>query len=581
MQRFLTEGELAEINRLLEDVPSPVTLDDLWIQTKEGTEINFGANLNEPQKIALDGIAPRWKEGDYTLSEGGRDIILKARQEGMTTLLLGVCFCNVCNQSNRNAVFIADLDENAETAFQKVSHFWEKLPEHKRPRKRFSNRKELVLRDNKSSFRVLTAGGGRVGQSRTIHFLHCSEVSNWPGAPETAPGLFQAVPASGYIAMETTAKGDGDYDEQTGEYVGGRGAFFAVEYKRAKASKSGYRAIFLPWHKMQEYRRKPPEWFIESEILREADNADEAPLDRRRLFARYGDESALVQRFGLDLWQLWWRRCKVDEPGMGLVMFRQEYPSDEPEAFAASGQRFVPLFDPLVGGAHVVPYRSLEQLTELYGAPDEIVGGYDWGKSSPYAFELIARWNTGIRRREILDECGGPGKTEEEHAVEIKAVIEGRGLRVASVPIFADPSIFGSENEKRRTGEYIEDKLKRAGLKLYRAINDRKTTHAGVRDLVNTPGRLAIQVQCQGLITSMGALETDPKNPEFWVEGGKDHYPDAGVRYGCQSEIPEEAPKTTAIPYGAILSSGPVGGAKLTRPTGIKMPGSLLGTSRK
>lgn len=546
---YLTQAEIAELDRLLIDVPSPVTLDDLWIQTKEGTQINFGANLNEPQRIALDSIAPGWKEGDLTLRPGGREIILKARQEGMTTLLLAVFFCNICNHGDRNAVFIADLDENAETAFQKVLHFWEKLPEHKRPKKRYSSRKELVLANNKSSFRVLTAGGGRVGQSRTIHFLHCSEVSNWPGAQETAPGLFQAVPASGYIAMETTAKGDGEYDEERGEYIGGRGAFFAVEYKRAQAKKSGYNAIFLPWHKMHEYRRTPPDWFTEREVTTEADNQEEADLARRRLFARYGDESALVKRFGLDLPQLWWRRCKIDEPGMGLIMFRQEYPSDEAEAFAASGQRFVPLFDPMLGGAHVVPYRSLEELTALYGPPDEIVGGYDWGKSSPYAFELIARWNSGVRRREMLDECGGPNKTEEEHAAEIIKVIEGRGLKVSSVPIFCDPSIFGSPNEKNRTGEYIEDKLKRAGLLIYRAINDRKTTHAGVRDLVNSPGRLAIQVQCQELIRAITTLEADPKNPEVWVEGGKDHYPDAGLRYGAQSEIPpEDAGRSIAMP---------------------------------
>ncbi|MBB6053263.1 hypothetical protein [Armatimonas rosea] len=540
---------------------NPITLFDLWIQVKDGPPINLGANLNEPQKIALDYLAPGWREGDYTLARGARLTFLKGRQEGMTTLILALCFCHVCNVSDQNAVFIADDASNSETAFGKIAYFWEHLPEEKRPKRKYSSRKELVLASNDSTFRILTAGAGRVGQSRTIHILHCSEVSNWPNAVETTPGLLQSIPSSGFIAFETTAKGDGEYDEQTNEYLGGKGAFFAVEYKRAKAGKNGYTAIFLPWHKMREYRRTPPEWYTQENLVSIEDNADEAPVERRRLYARFGDERSLVIRFGLDLHQLWWRRCKIEEPGMGLLMFRQEYPCDEEEAFAVSGQRFVPLFDTQPGGMHVVPYRSLEELTELYGAPDEIVGGYDWGKSSPYAFELIARWNSGIRRREILDECGGPNKTEEEHAAEIIKVLEGRGLKPHQVPIFCDPSIFGSENEKRRTGEYIEDKLKRGGLKIYRAINDRATTHPGVRDLVNTPGRLAIQVQCQGLITSLASLETDPKNPEFWVEGGKDHYPDAGVRYGCQSEIPEEQNKVVGINPAAILSgSGKVGG---------------------
>lgn len=578
MQQYLTADELDEINRLLEDVPSPVTLDDLWIQTKEGTEINFGANLNEPQKIALDDIAPRWQEGDFTLRTGGREIILKARQEGMTTLLLGVFFCNVCNHPNRNAVFIADLDENAETAFQKVSHFWERLPEDKRPRKRFSNRKELVLRDNKSSFRVLTAGGGRVGQSRTIHFLHCSEVSNWPSAQETAPGLFQAVPASGYIGMETTAKGDGEYDEQTGEYIGGRGAFFAVEYKRAKAGKSGYNPIFLPWHKMAEYRRKPPERFErgeelgKSQVTCEADSRDGAPLERRRLFARYGDEAALALRFGLDLSQLWWRRCKIDEPGMGLVMFRQEYPSDEAEAFAASGQRFFPLFDPLPGAGWVYEPKTIEEIVAEWGQYNELVLGYDWGKSSPYSCHLIARWKDG--RRWILDECYGPGKSEDEQADAIKEMLKRWSLKPVDLPMFCDPSIFGPEKEDKRTGEYTEDKLRKAGLvRLLKAINDRPTTHSQAKDWLSTPGLLRISQACFQLIREIPTTEVDPKQVECWLEGGRDHAKDSGLRYGCQSEIPAEAiGSAPALPVlgGTSRSGVPT----RTRPSSIFVGGN-------
>lgn len=522
--------------------------------------ISLGQNLNAAQIEALNDACPLWRTGDYTVRFGWRGIILKGRQMGITTVFLAVWLINVCSRADINAVFIADDDTNSTVAFERVRLMWENLPDEKRPPKRYSNRAELMFSDNRSTFRILTAGSGTPGRSRTVHLLHGSETAFWNNAGTTSSGLFQSVPQpdlGGTILLESTANGTGDLNEETGEYSGGKGAFFAVSYRHAKEERSGFQAVFLPWFLMEEYQAEPvpgTRW------TRDEDGREGAPPELARLFRRYGNEEDLAKKFKLTDRQLTWRRKKIDEPGMGLAKFRREYPCDDVEAFATSGQRFFSMWDELT---HTRSYTSIEDLEEMYGPVDHYRGGLDWGKSAPFAFHLAAVFGKGKKRRfEVLEECYAPGKTEDEMADMMIAAMERRNLKPAKVPVFGDPSIFPPKAESARVGEYISDKLEAKGLRMYRAPNGHKTTNSAAKDVL-TENRYVVQKTCPNLIRTIPLLVVSATDPETFADG-EDHAPDAGLRYLVNGEEPPKSAVVAAIPTvgGTNRSGSPKQGAR-------------------
>ena len=71
------------------------------------------------------------------------------------------------------------------------------------------------------------------------------------------------------------------------------------------------------------------------------------------------EEDELVEKYGLDVDQLYWRRLKIQESGP--VKFRQEYPADPEEAFIASGSNVF----------------SIEKLNELVPETPSAIREYD------------------------------------------------------------------------------------------------------------------------------------------------------------------------------------------------------------
>src|ERR1041385_3092162 len=83
------------------DAARRVQLSDLWIQTKDQRFIPLAPNA--VQEALLDGVAPKWRDGDYTLT-GIRKIILKARQFGYSKIILALLFLATANNSDVNTV---------------------------------------------------------------------------------------------------------------------------------------------------------------------------------------------------------------------------------------------------------------------------------------------------------------------------------------------------------------------------------------------------------------------------------------------------------------------------------------------
>lgn len=286
-----------------------VTFDDLYIRTKDKKIVQF--KPNPVQERYLDQICPRWRDGDYSMT-GKREILLKARQFGFSTLIAAIFFCDTLNTPNTQTVVIAHDAETSVRLFDMVKRFYDHLPEHKKPKTKYSNRRELVFEDNNSVYFVGTAGNRSFGRGGTINNVHGSEVAFWPDAEELLTGLSEAVPEDGNIFLETTANGLGNY--------------YHEEYTLAQNGGSIYDARFFAWFEHPEYTLPVPEHF--------------------NLTPR---EEALKRTHNLSLGQLAWYRKK----GKALKSkLPQEYPSTAEEAFVASGN----------------PYFDRDRLKEILGA---------------------------------------------------------------------------------------------------------------------------------------------------------------------------------------------------------------------
>lgn len=272
----------------------------LKIRTKEGDIRPLV--LNAAQRYFLERV-----EEQRAATGKVRVIILKGRQQGLSTAVGGRLMFRTTQNRARKALVVAHKAESTRALFDMTRRFYENLPAPLKPQKRYSSRTELVFDLLESGYMVATAGGEGIARGETLQYLHLSEVAFWQksSAQENFNGLIQAVPEvpDTEVYIESTANG------VTG--------VFADLWRGAVAGENGFLPIFIPWFWQDEYRA-------------------EVPPD----FERTPDEETLAATFGLDDQQLVWRRRKIATNGPEL--FKQEYPCTPDEAFLTTGR---PVFD--------------------------------------------------------------------------------------------------------------------------------------------------------------------------------------------------------------------------------------------
>lgn len=272
----------------------------LKIRTKSGSVEPF--SLNKAQ-LHIHAELQRQK------GETGkvRALVLKGRQQGVSTLIGGRFYHNVTHHFGTQAFILTHALDATQNLYKMAQRYYENTPSCVKPQVTTSNAKELIFGLLDSGYKLGTAENKSVGRSATIQLLHGSEVAFWNNAQEHAKGIMQAVPSEPKteIILESTANGIGN--------------FFHEQWQQAEAGLSDYRAIFVPWYWQDEYQR----------ILN--DN-----------FELSLEEEELVHQYGLTPEQLCWRRYKIAELGVngqnGEKAFRQEYPNNPQEAFVLTGE---------------------------------------------------------------------------------------------------------------------------------------------------------------------------------------------------------------------------------------------------
>jgi hypothetical protein len=231
-----------------------------------------------------------------------RNIVLKARQVGITTYVAARFFIQTITRPGTLTVQVAHSDESAEAIFRMVHRFWEKLPNSRVHTgalvKSRSNVRQIVFPRLDSEYRVETADDN-AGRGMTIHNLHCSEVSRWArGAADTLASLRAAVVPNGEIVLESTPRG-------------ASGVFYE-EWE--KADETGYTRHFFPW------------WY--------EDSYKEEEVEKSAVYPVTDEEKKLMEQHGLSEEQIAWRRNRWK---VMREQAAQEYAEDSVSCFLASG----------------------------------------------------------------------------------------------------------------------------------------------------------------------------------------------------------------------------------------------------
>lgn len=281
---------LQELGRRLDEERDGQTLRDRFIS--EGLQIRPRDGRTRPLKLNR-------AQREYSRRCGKQNIVLKARQVGITTYVAARYFLQTITRPGTLTVQVAHSQESAEMIFNIVRRFWENLPEAEKGalvRSR-SNVRQMAFPGLDSEYRVETADEN-AGRGMTIQNLHCSEVARWPGGGlEALASLRAAVVPGGEIVLESTPNG-------------ASGTFYG-EWQGAE--ETGYAKHFFPWWYEDSYR---------------------AIVGKGDVTLLSEEENALVQLYGLDEGQIAWRRQQWK---MLHGLAAQEYAEDASSCFLISG----------------------------------------------------------------------------------------------------------------------------------------------------------------------------------------------------------------------------------------------------
>jgi hypothetical protein len=246
------------------------------------------------------GLAANEAQLQYHQDAGQRNIVLKARQMGVTTWIAGRFFLRTILHPGTVTVQVAHTQEAAEQIFRIVHRFLDHLPKAWREgalKGVRRNARRMVFPELDSEYLVETAGDRNAGRGLTITNLHCTELARWPGgAAEILYGLMATLSPNGEMALESTPNG-------------ASGCFWK-EWQEAE--KTNTKRHFFPWWLEKAYVGVPVEEGEMTEIerqLREKEKLTPAQIGYRR---------------------------QIHRNFRGLA--KQEYAEDANECFLASGE---------------------------------------------------------------------------------------------------------------------------------------------------------------------------------------------------------------------------------------------------
>jgi hypothetical protein len=325
-------------------------------------------------------------QNDYLFRRTRRNVVLKFRQGGFTTLELILNLLEAILFSGRN-VRLVPHDPDAEDEFWKrLDTMYINLPSKFRATTRYYSKELIEFRDIAKGVTdsQITSLNPRPGQenklrSQTITNAHLTEIPFWVGDQELVFTALMAAAEKGTITLESTA--------------GGKEKFYFY-YQQGKQKKGGWTSFFYEWWWLRENRVDGARFAkLENEFVLlgpsesildiwnpNAETDDEKLQNRVRLNERKvkspekdetgkpknneDDEVFVCEKILAHLkrkgyadknagWHCWevaeylaWRRLKIEELGgndkkRGLKIFKVEHPENDLDCFDSSGRTVI------------------------------------------------------------------------------------------------------------------------------------------------------------------------------------------------------------------------------------------------
>jgi hypothetical protein len=356
--------------------------------------IGLGNSMDSDPKIAMWAAAMLLKVRDregrllplvanaaqrrFEERRGRQNIVLKARQMGITTWVAGRFFLRTITKPGTLTLQVAHTRAAAEAIFQVVQRMWEQLPESLKegPLQRSrANAGQMVFSELDAEYRVASACDFSAGRGLSVQNLHGSEVSRWPGnAAETLAGLRATLAPDGEMVLESTP-------------YGAYGAFYEEWIDGVDEVQGGDEMVrhFLPWWMEAAYAGPDVDALAMTE-----------------------EERALVERHGLTGEQIGYRRGLEKSYG-GLRM--QEFAEDPETCFRVSGACFFDVdaidlrmtelpsaFETRRGGALQIWLRPVQGGAYLVGV--DSAGG---GEDGDFAAVQVIDRATGLQCAELKE----------------------------------------------------------------------------------------------------------------------------------------------------------------------------------
>lgn len=138
-----------------------------------------------------------------------RSVILKARQQGFSSLILAIFTTDFIFKDNSRSVIVADNSENATELLDRVRYFIQSFEDKNgfKLQLKYNSKYELFNESNNARYTIGTAENKDFGRSKTITNLHLSEFAFYPDPERLFAGVMQAVVPDGKVIIETTANG--------------------------------------------------------------------------------------------------------------------------------------------------------------------------------------------------------------------------------------------------------------------------------------------------------------------------------------------------------------------------------------
>lgn len=236
-----------------------------------------------------------------------RDIVLKARKMGFSTIRLARMLAKCQIMQNRRCVVVSHEKESTQRLLGRARHMLESMPFPVETGR--AGLGTITFPSTNSSIWIGTAGQKAFGRGDDITDYHLSEFAFWQN-PDLITGIEEACVHDSEGCIESTANGWGTPFHRLWE----RASSGESGMKVADGSPVFYTPHFFAWFDDPEYQVP---------ISGKLENLTEY-------------ETKLMLEHGVTEAQLNWRRLKINSM-YDPSMFPQEYPATPEEAFLVSG----------------------------------------------------------------------------------------------------------------------------------------------------------------------------------------------------------------------------------------------------